>query len=125
MPRGMVGQRFITLLENHPWFNIKVLAASTRSAGKKIPDALGGRWCMDSALSEKIANMHVYDADGDKEKIAGMVSFVFCAVDMPKDEIKKLEEAYAKLECPVISNNSANRGTPDADDSSRNKSRTR
>lgn len=110
---GMVGQRFITLLENHPWFNIKVLAASTRSAGKKYSDALGGRWCMDSALSEKIANMHVYDADGDKEKIAGMVSFVFCAVDMPKDEIKKLEEAYAKLECPVISNNSANRGTPD------------
>lgn len=110
---GMVGQRFITLLENHPWFNIKVLAASSRSAGKKYSEALGGRWCMDSALSDNLANMHVYDADSDKEKIAGMVSFVFCAVDMPKDEIKKLEEAYAKLECPVISNNSANRGTPD------------
>ena len=110
---GMVGQRFITLLENHPWFNIKVLAASSRSAGKKYSEALGGRWCMDSALSDNLANMYVYDADSDKEKIAGMVSFVFCAVDMPKDEIKKLEEAYAKLECPVISNNSANRGTPD------------
>ena len=110
---GMVGQRFITLLENHPWFNLKVLAASSRSAGKKYSEALGGRWCMDSKLSDKIADMHVYDAQADKEKIAGMVSFVFCAVDMPKDEIKQLEEAYAKLECPVISNNSANRGTPD------------
>lgn len=110
---GMVGQRFITLLENHPWFNLKVLAASSRSAGKKYSEALGGRWCMDTELSAKTADMYVYDALADKEKIAGMVSFVFCAVDMPKDEIKKLEEAYAKLECPVISNNSANRGTPD------------
>ena len=85
---GMVGQRFITLLENHPWFNIKVLAASSRSAGKKYSEALGGRWCMDSALSDNLANMYVYDADSDKEKIAGMVSFVFCAVDMPKDVIE-------------------------------------
>ena len=110
---GMVGQRFITLLENHPWFNLKVLAASSRSAGKTYREALGGRWCMDTPLTDAVADMHVYDANEDKEKIAGMVSFVFCAVDMPKDEIKKLEEAYAKLECPVISNNSANRGTPD------------
>lgn len=110
---GMVGQRFITLLENHPWFNLKVLAASSRSAGKKYSEALNGRWCMNSKLTNEVAEMYVYDADADKEKIASMVSFVFCAVDMPKDEIKKLEEAYAKLECPVISNNSANRGTPD------------
>ena len=110
---GMVGQRFITLLENHPWFNIKVLAASPRSAGKKYSEALGGRWCMESELSDTIANMYVYDALADKEKIASEVSFVFCAVDMPKDEIKKLEEEYAKLECPVVSNNSAHRGTPD------------
>ena len=110
---GMVGQRFITLLENHPWFNLKVLAASSRSAGKTYREALSGRWCMDTPLTDTVADMHVYDANEDKEKIAGMVSFVFCAVDMPKDEIKKLEEAYAKLECPVISNNSANRGTPD------------
>lgn len=110
---GMVGQRFITLLENHPWFNLKVLAASSRSAGKKYSEALGGRWCMDTELSQQVADMHVYDAHADMEEIAKSVSFVFCAVDMPKDEIKKLEEAYAKLECPVISNNSANRGTPD------------
>lgn len=110
---GMVGQRFITLLENHPWFNIKVLAASSRSAGKTYEEALGGRWCMDSELSADIANMYVFDAHADKEKIAKEVSFVFCAVDMPKDEIRALEEAYAKLECPVISNNSAHRGTPD------------
>ena len=110
---GMVGQRFITLLENHPWFNIKVLAASPRSAGKKFSEALGSRWCMDTPLSDNIAQMYVYDAVADKEKIAAQVSFVFCAVDMKKDELKALEEAYAKLECPVISNNSAHRGTPD------------
>lgn len=110
---GMVGQRFITLLEAHPWFNLKVLAASSRSAGKKYSQALGGRWCMDTELSSDVADMYVYDAQADKEKIASMVSFVFCAVDMPKDEIKKLEEAYAKLDCPVISNNSANRSTSD------------
>ncbi len=110
---GMVGQRFITLLENHPWFNIKVLAASPRSAGKKYSEALGGRWCMDTELSDAISNMYVYDALADKEEIAKQVKFVFCAVDMPKDEIKALEEAYAKFECPVVSNNSAHRGTPD------------
>lgn len=110
---GMVGQRFITLIENHPWFNLKILAASPRSAGKKYAEALNGRWCMDSELSEKVSEMYVYDAQADKEIIAKEVNFIFCAVDMPKDEIKALEEAYAKLECPVISNNSAHRGTPD------------
>jgi len=110
---GMVGQRFITLLENHPWFNIKVLAASPRSAGKTYAEALGGRWCMDTPLSDEIANMHVYDAVAQKETIASMVKFVFCAVDMTKDEIRALEEGYAKLECPVISNNSANRYVDD------------
>ncbi len=110
---GMVGQRFITLLENHPWFNLKVLAASPRSAGKTYKEALGGRWCMDTPLSDDVASMHVYDAVADKETIAKAVKFVFCAVDMTKDEIKALEESYAKLECPVISNNSAHRYTDD------------
>ena len=110
---GMVGQRFITLLENHPWFNLKVLAASPRSAGKTYKEALGGRWCMDTPLSDEVASMHVYDAVADKEAIAKSVKFVFCAVDMTKDEIKALEESYAKLECPVISNNSAHRYTDD------------
>ncbi len=110
---GMVGQRFITLLENHPWFNLKVLAASPRSAGKTYEEALGGRWCMDTPLSETVAKMYVYDAVADKEKIASSVKFVFCAVDMSKEEIIKLEEGYAKLECPVISNNSANRYVDD------------
>ena len=77
---GMVGQRFITLLENHPWFNLKVLAASPRSAGKTYKEALGGRWCMDTPLSDSVASMHVYDAVADKETIANSVKFVFCAV---------------------------------------------
>ena len=110
---GMVGQRFITLLENHPWFNIKLLAASPRSAGKKYSEAVGNRWAMKTPLSDEIANMVVYDATGDIEKIASEVDFVFCAVDMKKDEIRALEEAYAKAECPVISNNSAHRHTGD------------
>ena len=110
---GMVGQRFITLLENHPWFNLKVLAASPRSAGKTYREALGGRWCMDTPLSDDIADMMVYDAIADKEEIAKKVSFVFCAVDMTKPQIIELEESYAKLECPVISNNSANRYVDD------------
>ena len=110
---GMVGQRFITLLEKHPWFQIKVLAASSRSAGKTYEEALGGRWAMQSPLPEQVKQMPVLDAVADKEKIAQMVDFVFCAVDMKKEEIKALEEAYAKLECPVISNNSAHRFTPD------------
>ncbi len=110
---GMVGQRFATLLAEHPWFHIEVLAASPRSAGKKYKDAVGEKWAMTVPIPEKLADMVVMDATADIEKIALLVDFVFCAVDMKKDEIKALEEAYAKAECPVISNNSANRHTPD------------
>ena len=110
---GMVGQRFMTLLDNHPWFNVKVLAASPRSAGKKYSDAVGTKWCMDVEIPEAMKDIVVMDATADIEKIASQVDFVFCAVDMKKDEIKALEEAYAKAECPVISNNSAHRHTPD------------
>ena len=110
---GMVGQRFITLLHDHPWYDITVLAASARSAGKKYKDAVGAKWAMDEDIPEKVADMVVMNASEDIEKIASMVDFVFCAVDMKKDEIKALEEAYAKAECPVISNNSAHRHTPD------------
>ena len=110
---GMVGQRFITLLENHPWFNIKVLAASSRSAGQTYEKAVGNRWRLESPMPECVKNMVIYDAEADIETIASQVDFVFCAVDMKKDEIKALEEAYAKAECPVMSNNSAHRGTPD------------
>ncbi len=110
---GMVGQRFATLLADHPWFNVKVLAASSRSAGKTYEEALGGRWAMKTELPEKLRNMVVLDAANDMEKVAAEVDFVFCAVDMKKDEIKALEEAYAKLECPVVSNNSAHRFTDD------------
>ncbi len=110
---GMVGQRFLTLLSNHPWFNVKVVAASPRSAGKKYADAVGAKWCMDTDIPENVKDLTVMDATGDVEEIAGMVDFVFCAVDMKKDEIKALEEQYAKAECPVVSNNSAHRHTPD------------
>ncbi len=110
---GMVGQRFITLLANHPWFNIEVLAASPRSAGKKYKDAVGAKWCMANEIPANVADIVVMDATADIEKIAAAVDFVFCAVDMKKDEIKALEEAYAKAECPVVSNNSAHRHTPD------------
>ena len=110
---GMVGQRFATLLADHPWFNVKVLAASGRSAGKTYEEALGGRWAMTKSLPEKLKDMIVLDAVADMEKVAEQVDFVFCAVDMKKDEIKALEEAYAKLECPVVSNNSAHRFTDD------------
>lgn len=110
---GMVGQRFITLLENHPWFDLKVLAASERSAGKKYSEALGSRWAMKEEMPESVKDMVVLNATADIEKIASEVDFVFCAVDMKKDEIKKLEEAYAKAECPVVSNNSAHRHTDD------------
>jgi len=109
----MVGQRFITLLNNHPWFNITVLAASPRSAGKSYAEAVGNRWSMKDAMPSDVAAMPVYNAITDVEKIAGMCDFVFCAVDMEKNEIKALEEQYAKAECPVISNNSAHRGTDD------------
>ena len=110
---GMVGQRFITLLENHPWFELTALAASPRSAGKTYEEALGGRWKMKTPLPESVKNMTVFNAEADVEKIASMVDFAFCAVDMKKDEIRALEEAYAKKECPVVSNNSANRGVED------------
>lgn len=110
---GMVGQRFITLLDNHPWFDITALAASSRSAGKQYKEVAEKRWMMDVPYSEKVGEMVVMDATADVEKIASMVDFVFCAVDMKKDEIKALEEEYAKHECPVVSNNSAHRHTPD------------
>lgn len=109
----MVGQRFITLLCDHPWFNIKLLAASPRSAGKKYTEAVSGRWAMTQEIPESVKDMVLYDATGDIDEIAGLVDFVFCAVDMKKDEIKALEERYAKAECPVVSNNSAHRHTPD------------
>lgn len=110
---GMVGQRFLSLLENHPWFDVKVLAASGRSAGKTYEEALGDRWRISAPMPEKFKNFVLMDATADIEKITSMVDFVFCAVDMKKDEIKALEEAYAKHECPVVSNNSANRLVPD------------
>ena len=110
---GMVGQRFITLADKHPWFNIEVLAASPKSAGKSYAEAVGTRWAMDTPIPDYVKEMTVLDATADIEKIAKSVDFVFCAVDMKKDEIRALEEAYAKAECPVISNNSAHRHTPD------------
>ena len=109
---GMVGQRFSLLLENHPWFKVTAIAASKRSAGKTYAEAVEGRWAMTAPIPENIKDMVMMDA-ADVESVASKVDFVFCAVDMKKDEIKALEEAYAKAECPVISNNSANRGTPD------------
>lgn len=109
----MVGQRFALLLENHPWFKVKVLAASGRSAGKTYEEAVAGRWLMSSPIPDNMKNITVMDATADIDKITSAVDFVFCAVDMKKDEIKALEEEYAKHECPVMSNNSANRFTPD------------
>ena len=109
---GMVGQRFITLLENHPWFNLVALAASTRSAGKTYEEAVGSRWLMKTPMPESVKKMVVLDA-ANVEEVAAKFDFVFCAVNMKKDEIKALEEAYAKAECPVVSNNSAHRFTPD------------
>lgn len=110
---GMVGQRFAVLLENHPWFKVTALAASPRSAGKTYKEAVGGRWLLEKPMPEAMKDIVVMDATADIEKIASQVDFVFCAVDMKKDEIKALEEAYAKHECPVMSNNSANRFTDD------------
>ncbi len=110
---GMVGQRFASLLENHPWFDVAVLAASPRSAGKTYKEALGNRWAMSTPVPANMENMIVRDAVADIKSIANDVDFVFCAVDMKKDEIRALEEAYAKAECPVVSNNSAHRFTPD------------
>ena len=110
---GMVGQRFVTLTENHPWFTLVAIAASARSAGKTYEEAVGNRWAMETPIPEAAKTMVILDAERDVAKIAAMVDFVFCAVDMGKDEILALEEAYAKAECPVVSNNSANRWTPD------------
>lgn len=110
---GMVGQRFITLLENHPWFEVVLVAASSNSAGKLYEQAVEGRWKMATPMPEFVKKMTVYDMDKDFDKIVAEVDFVFCAVNMPKDEIKALEERYAKAELPVVSNNSAHRWTPD------------
>jgi aspartate-semialdehyde dehydrogenase len=109
---GMVGQRFASLLENHPWFNVTVLAASPRSAGKTYQEAVGNRWIMDTPMPESMKDLIVLDAS-KVEEVAQQADFVFCAVDMPKAQLMELEEAYARAECPVISNNSAHRSTPD------------
>lgn len=109
---GMVGQRFISLLENHPWFEVKVIAASPRSAGKTYEEAVGDRWKMTTPMPEAVKKMIVMDVT-EVEKVSSQVDFVFSAVDMTKDEIKKIEEDYAKTETPVVSNNSAHRWTPD------------
>lgn len=110
---GMVGQRFALLLADHPWFKVTALAASSRSAGKTYTEAVGSRWAMTAPMPENLKDMTVYDAVNDIDTIVSKVDFVFCAVDMKKDEIKALEETYAKHECPVVSNNSAHRFTPD------------
>ena len=110
---GMVGQRFITLLTQHPWFDLTVIAASCRSAGKTYEEAVRAHWALDTPLPEQVKNMRVLNADTDVARIAQQVDFVFSAVDMKKEEIQALEEAYARHECPVISNNSAHRWTPD------------
>ena len=109
---GMVGQRFISLLENHPWFEVTTIAASPRSAGKTYEEAVGGRWKMDTPMPQAVKNMIVKNVN-EVEEVSKDVDFVFSAVDMTKDEIKKIEEEYAKSETPVVSNNSAHRWTPD------------
>lgn len=109
---GMVGQRFISLLEDHPWFEVVTVAASPRSAGKSYEEAVGGRWKMTTPMPEAVKNLAVLNVN-EVEKVAATVDFVFSAVDMTKDEIKAIEEAYAKTETPVVSNNSAHRWTPD------------
>ena len=109
---GMVGQRFISLLENHPWFEVVAVAASPRSAGKTYEDAVGDRWKMDTPMPERVRNMVVLNVN-DVEHVASQVDFVFSAVDMTKEEIKKIEEDYAKTETPVVSNNSAHHWTED------------
>lgn len=108
----MVGQRFISLLENHPWFEVVTIAASPRSAGKTYEEAVGGRWKMDTPMPEAVKKIVVHNVN-EVEEVASTVDFVFSAVDMSKDEIKAIEEAYAKTETPVVSNNSAHRWTPD------------
>ena len=110
---GMVGQRFVTLLQNHPWFQVTTLAASSHSAGKTYEQAVGSRWMMSTPIPEQVRSIVVKDAVADAEEIARSMDFAFCAVDMKKEEIRALEERYAKLECPIMSNNSAHRFTPD------------
>ena len=109
---GMVGQRFALLLHQHPWFRVTALAASSRSAGKTYEEAVGNRWMMEDPMPDSLRKLTVLDA-AHTEEVASQVDFVFCAVNMPKAEIKALEEAYARAECPVVSNNSAHRFTPD------------
>ena len=109
---GMVGQRFISLLENHPWYEVTTVAASPRSAGKTYEEAVGGRWKMTTPMPEAVKKLVVMNVN-EVEKVAATVDFVFSAVDMTKDEIRAIEEAYAKTETPVVSNNSAHRWTPD------------
>ena len=109
---GMVGQRFIALLENHPWYEVVTVAASPRSAGKTYEEAVGGRWKMDTPMPESVKNLIVANVN-EVEKVAASVDFVFSAVDMTKDEIRAIEDAYAKTETPVVSNNSAHRWTKD------------
>lgn len=109
---GMVGQRFISLLENHPWFEVTTIAASSRSAGKRYEDAIGDRWKIDIPMPEAVKDIIVMNVN-EVEKVAAQVDFVFSAVDMTKEEIRAIEEAYAKTETPVVSNNSAHRWTPD------------
>lgn len=110
---GMVGQRFASLLENHPWFTVTALAASSRSAGKTYQEAVGSRWAKATPIPAAMKDMIILDAQKDVDKVTALVDFVFCAVDMKKDEIRALEEMYAKAECPVMSNNSAHRSTSD------------
>ena len=110
---GMVGQRFVSLLQNHPWFQVTTLAASSHSAGRTYEQAVGSRWMMSTPIPEQVRSIVVKDAVADAEEIARSVDFAFCAVDMKKEEIRALEERYAKLECPIMSNNSAHRFTPD------------
>ena len=109
---GMVGQRFIDILKDHPWFDVTVVAASPRSAGKTYEEAVAGRWKMDSPIPDSVKNLVIKNVN-EVEAVAGEVDFVFSAVDMTKDEIRKIEDAYAKTETPVVSNNSAHRWTPD------------
>ena len=109
---GMVGQRFATLLEDHPWFNVTVLAASSRSAGKTYKEAAGNRWALQKPMPKSMEDMVIVDA-ANVDEVVSKVDFVFCAVDMKKEDIRALEEKYAKAECPVVSNNSAHRFTPD------------
>lgn len=109
---GMVGQRFITLLENHPWFEVTTIAASPRSAGKTYEEAVEGRWKMETPMPESVKKLVVMDVN-EVEKVSAQVDFVFSAVDMTKDEVKRMEEEYAKTETPVVSNDKANRWTPD------------